>query len=167
MSAVVAAQPEPSVAPLSERAALLTAREIHILGLLALGLNRRAVAERLALSELTIKTHLARVFERLHAPNQGAAIAAAVAMGALRLRPTPRRRVSPQCVRVLELMADGRTNEQIARSLTVSIDTVRTHARLLFKALGVRSRAHAVAVGIGSGLLERRETPDGVRWRAA
>jgi DNA-binding NarL/FixJ family response regulator len=41
---------------------------------------------------------------------------------------------------VLELLHAGRTNAQIAATLQVSVETVRTHARHLYRKLGVRSR---------------------------
>jgi len=42
------------------------------------------------------------------------------------------------------LMADGRNNAQIAASLFVSENTVKTHVRRIFDKLGSRDRAAAV-----------------------
>jgi DNA-binding NarL/FixJ family response regulator len=44
---------------------------------------------------------------------------------------------------ILELMAVGRTNLEIARSLFVSEETVKTYAKRLFRKLGVRNRVEA------------------------
>ena len=41
---------------------------------------------------------------------------------------------------VLELLQDGRTNAEIAEALSIGIETVRTHARSIFRKLGVPSR---------------------------
>ena len=41
---------------------------------------------------------------------------------------------------VLELLQSGRSNAEIANSLHVSIETVRTHTRRIFRKLGVRTR---------------------------
>jgi DNA-binding NarL/FixJ family response regulator len=41
---------------------------------------------------------------------------------------------------VLELLHAARTNAEIAATLQVSVETVRTHARHLYRKLGVRSR---------------------------
>lgn len=43
----------------------LTPREHEILGLIAAGLSNREIGERLFVSENTVKTHSARVFEKL------------------------------------------------------------------------------------------------------
>jgi two-component system, NarL family, nitrate/nitrite response regulator NarL len=54
---------------------------------------------------------------------------------------------------VLELVADGLGNKQIAAQLHVSEETVKTHLRRLMRKLGATSRAHAVAVGIRTELI--------------
>ena len=41
---------------------------------------------------------------------------------------------------VLELLQDGRTNSEIAQELSIGIETVRTHARNVYRKLGVPSR---------------------------
>jgi DNA-binding NarL/FixJ family response regulator len=50
-------------------------------------------------------------------------------------------------------MAQGKSNGQIGRELYLSEDTVKTHARRLFRKLGVRDRAQAVAHGFRRGLV--------------
>ncbi len=56
-------------------------------------------------------------------------------------------------LQVLTGMSKGRSNAQIGRELFLSEDTVKTHARRLFRKLGAADRAHAVAVGFRWGLL--------------
>jgi DNA-binding NarL/FixJ family response regulator len=41
---------------------------------------------------------------------------------------------------VLELLQDGRTNAEIATELSIGVETVRTHARNIYRKLGVPSR---------------------------
>jgi DNA-binding NarL/FixJ family response regulator len=41
---------------------------------------------------------------------------------------------------VLELLQDGHTNSEIAEALDIGIETVRTHARSIYRKLGVPSR---------------------------
>jgi DNA-binding NarL/FixJ family response regulator len=50
-------------------------------------------------------------------------------------------------------MSDGKSNAEIGRDLYVSEDTVKTHARRLFRKLGARDRAHAVASAFRAGLV--------------
>ncbi|MEV8511188.1 LuxR C-terminal-related transcriptional regulator [Dactylosporangium sp. NPDC051484] len=68
---------------------------------------------------------------------------------------TPRRRVelTERELQVLRGMSDGKSNAEIGRELFVSEDTVKTHARRLFRKLGARDRAHAVAAAFRAGLV--------------
>lgn len=54
---------------------------------------------------------------------------------------------------VLQGMSDGRSNAQIGHDLFLSEDTVKTHARRLFRKLQVSDRGHAVAEGFRNGVL--------------
>jgi DNA-binding NarL/FixJ family response regulator len=50
-------------------------------------------------------------------------------------------------------MSQGKSNGQIGRELYLSEDTIKTHARRLFRKLGVKDRAEAVAHGFRQGLV--------------
>ena len=54
---------------------------------------------------------------------------------------------------VLAGMSHGRSNAQIGAELYLSEDTVKTHARRLFRKLGAADRAQAVAIGLRRGLI--------------
>ena len=54
-------------------------------------------------------------------------------------------------LQVLKGMAAGQSNAEIGRSLFLSEDTIKTHARRLFRKLGVNDRAQAVALGFRKG----------------
>lgn len=56
-------------------------------------------------------------------------------------------------VQVLTGMSRGRSNAEIGRELFLSEDTVKTHARRLFRKLGAADRAQAVAVGYRAGIV--------------
>jgi DNA-binding NarL/FixJ family response regulator len=48
--------------------------------------------------------------------------------------------LTPREAEVLELLQDGATNAQIAHTLSIGIETVRTHARNIYRKLGIASR---------------------------
>ena len=56
-------------------------------------------------------------------------------------------------LQVLRGMSQGRSNAEIGRQLYLSEDTIKTHARRLFRKLGVNDRAQAVALGFRRGLV--------------
>ncbi len=56
-------------------------------------------------------------------------------------------------MQVLSGMSRGRSNAEIGRELYLSEDTVKTHARRLFRKLDAADRAQAVAVGYRWGLV--------------
>ena len=56
-------------------------------------------------------------------------------------------------LQVLTGMSQGKSNNQIGRDLYLSEDTIKTHARRLFRKLGVNDRAQAVALGFRRGLV--------------
>jgi DNA-binding NarL/FixJ family response regulator len=56
-------------------------------------------------------------------------------------------------LQVLTGMSQGKSNAQIGRELFLSEDTVKTHARRLFRKLGAADRAQAVAKGFRWGLV--------------
>ncbi len=54
---------------------------------------------------------------------------------------------------VLRGMSRGRSNSEIGKELYLSEDTVKTHARRLFRKLGAADRAQAAAMGFRWGLV--------------
>lgn len=61
--------------------------------------------------------------------------------------------LSQRELEVLELIARGNSNQQIAEQLFISLHTVKTHARRIHGKLGVERRTQAVAKAKGLGLL--------------
>jgi DNA-binding NarL/FixJ family response regulator len=72
-----------------------------------------------------------------------------------RVQAPPRQRIefTERELEVLQGMAAGKSNAELSRDLGVSEDTVKTRARRLFRKLGARDRAHAVAAGFRAGLI--------------
>lgn len=62
--------------------------------------------------------------------------------------------LTPRETEVLQLIAQGYTNRQIAEALTISIRTVETHRANLMDKLGLRSRVELVRYAREHGLLE-------------
>ncbi len=55
-------------------------------------------------------------------------------------------------IEVLALLAQGKTNKDIADALVISTNTVKRHLKAIFDKLGVHTRAAATAKAIGAGL---------------
>lgn len=62
-------------------------------------------------------------------------------------------RLSSRELVVLRLIAEGQTNAEIARSLDLATETVKTHVRHVLWKLEARTRAHAVTVGFRRDLI--------------
>jgi DNA-binding NarL/FixJ family response regulator len=75
------------------------------------------------------------------------AAAAKLAEEVTRVQLTPRELAS------LRLMADGKSNKEIANELGISDRTVKTHLGHLFEKLGVTSRTEAVKIATRRGLV--------------
>jgi DNA-binding NarL/FixJ family response regulator len=61
-------------------------------------------------------------------------------------------KLSPRQRDVLELLASGHSNDEVADQLNLSVNTVKYHVRGLYRRLGVHTRAQATRA-----LVERRE----------
>ena len=62
----------------------LTKREAEVLGLVAEGLSNQRIAQRLHLTEGTVKSHLARIYTKLGVDSRTAAVASATERGYIR-----------------------------------------------------------------------------------
>lgn len=63
----------------------------------------------------------------------------------------PASQLTPREREILQMIADGLTDREIAARLTLSPATARTHARNLIGKLGAHTRAQAVAIAIRNG----------------
>jgi len=84
-----------------------------------------------------------RLLERLSEPESAVPAEGAETLDGLTARETE----------VLVLIADGLTNQEIARKLHVSTATVKTHINNLFAKTGLKDRAQAVRYAFGKGLV--------------
>jgi NarL family two-component system response regulator LiaR len=65
----------------------ITARELEVLGLIAGGLSNREIAERLFVSENTVKTHSNRLFDKLGAKRRTQAVQRGQELGLIAVPP--------------------------------------------------------------------------------
>jgi DNA-binding CsgD family transcriptional regulator len=63
----------------------------------------------------------------------------------------PRAKLTPREREVLELIAQGRANHEIATALYISHSTAKVHVRHIFEKLGVRTRAEAALFAASNG----------------
>ena len=62
--------------------------------------------------------------------------------------------LTPAELRVLRLIAEGKSNKEIAAQLSVSEETVKGQVRNILSKLGANDRTHAVMIGIARGMVE-------------
>lgn len=76
------------------------------------------------------------------------------AEGTSHASPTPITSLSPRRREILSMVAGGAPNKVIARALAVHEVTVKSHLRVIFKALGVTSRTQAARVAMVAGMAD-------------
>lgn len=54
---------------------------------------------------------------------------------------------------ILEALADGKSNKMIARTLSITEETVKSHLKKVYEKLGAADRAHAVAIALRMQLI--------------
>jgi len=62
--------------------------------------------------------------------------------------------LTPREIDVLRLIAMGNPNKIIARELSLTEETVKSHIRNILSKLGASDRTHAVAIGVKRGIIE-------------
>src|SRR5919197_1174452 len=108
----------------------------------------KAGAKAYVLKDITADDLIACIHDVLAGKTYLAPAAAAkLAEGVARVQVTPRE------LSTLRLMADGKSNKEIANVLGISERTVKSHLGHLFEKLGVTSRTEAVKVATRRGLV--------------
>ena len=75
-------------------------------------------------------------------------------LGQLSRGPAPESTLSRREIEVLEVMATGAANKQIASDLNIGQSTVKTHIVRIFNKLGVNGRTEAVSEAIKKGIIK-------------
>jgi DNA-binding NarL/FixJ family response regulator len=91
---------------------------------------------------LSKETEARDVVNALHLASRGMHLLprSAAAGGILRAGIEGSELLTPREAEVLDLLQDGATNAEIAHELSIGIETVRTHARHIYRKLGIASR---------------------------
>jgi DNA-binding NarL/FixJ family response regulator len=101
-----------------------------------------------------------------------AAAIRAVARGERWLSPEARRKLAAHAseetitgreTEILDLLARGEANKEIAERLQISENTVKTHLKSILGKLQVRSRTEAVTVALRRGIIQPPERPERLR----
>ena len=111
----------------------------------------------LGLSRVGLRPEGARIPQQTGVPAWGGAAplagSAPTTVRAAVREATPTVTLSMREMQVLTGMSQGKSNAQIGRELYLSEDTIKTHARRLFRKLGAMDRAEAVATGFRRGMM--------------
>lgn len=125
-------------------------------------LVRRAVDAGAAgyLTKALTASELVDAIERIHAGEQVLSLGAVSAQAdeIFGRWPGDTHGVSPREAEVLTLICQGLTNEDIAQRSFITMNTVKTHIRSVYRKIGVTTRSQAVRWG-----LERGFAPDRTR----
>ena len=66
---------------------------------------------------------------------------------------------------ILQFLADGSSNKELAESMKISINTVKFHLSNLYKKLGVKNRSQAISFFYSRRLDQVHEPEGGTRLR--
>jgi len=64
--------------------------------------------------------------------------------------------LTPKESQILNYIADGNSNKQIAYILQLSVQTVKNHVSTILHKLNANDRAHAVALAMGNGWISAK-----------
>jgi DNA-binding NarL/FixJ family response regulator len=150
------AEPAQALAHIAERVALpatvlLASHDQPERQLLALGVRAVLLPDRLPAARLVAAVKA--VAAGLIVFDEHAAIIESPGEDERRREPGSVDALTARETEVLQLLAEGLPNKEIARALDISEHTVKFHLSAIFGKLGATSRTEAVAIGIRRGLV--------------
>jgi DNA-binding NarL/FixJ family response regulator len=89
---------------------------------------------------LSKETQARDVLSAIHLASRGLQVLRRTEVEADAPPPSGPELLTPREAAVLELLQSGRSNGEIAAQLHIGVETVRTHARAIYRKLGIRSR---------------------------
>lgn len=118
------------------------------------GATKAQAANAMCISPHTVKRHLARVAKRIGSINTANALNILIQTDVVPVEPYPRRvQLTPEQKVILEEIAKGFPNPEIAARTGMTLAQTQYAVKLLFKALRVNTRIHAVYRGHQTGHL--------------
>ena len=72
--------------------------------------------------------------------------------------------LTPREIQVLQLVARGNRNKEVAAQLSIADETVRMHMKNILAKLGAHDRTHAVTIAAMRGVLRLCEDSDAMNW---
>jgi NarL family two-component system response regulator LiaR len=97
---------------------------------------------------LSKETQARDILSAIHLASRGLHVLPKTSLGFAPPPPTRPELLTPREADVLELLQQGRANAQIAAELHVGVETVRTHARNIYRKLGVNTRRELATLGV-------------------
>ncbi|WP_369228714.1 response regulator transcription factor (plasmid) [Streptomyces sp. R39] len=148
--------PESIVRTVPGQAYKPTGRQVQVLSGIARGHTNAEIADHLDIAWPTVQRQVSLLGRGLGTNARAEMVAVGYEQGWLtNLSPEPRERIvlSDRCQKVLQCIAAGKSNEEIAADLYLSVNTVKTHVRRILGVFRARRRAHAVALAYQHGHL--------------
>lgn len=124
---------------------------------LARGLSNTEIAAQMGLQPSTVRSHLRKISRENGVSTRAGIVGYACRrnlLTSIECGGRSRKPLTGRQEQVLEAISIGLTNKEIGRKIYLAPDTVKCHTRRLCKALGVTTRAQAVAVAYNLGLLQ-------------
>ena len=149
----------------------LTGHDVQVVSLLSSGRGVRDMANVLQVSPRTVENRKRRLYAKLGVSSASHAVSRAVSLGVIGQAPAEQAHPQEMPVRlaagssaapaltsrehdILSLLASGRTIRQTAQALGIAAKTVENAQSHIFRKLGVRNRAEAIALAYRLGLLD-------------
>lgn len=128
----------------------LSFTEQEVLALIAQGLSNDAVATELGIGKATFKAHHKSIASKLGVRERTEMVREVYDLGGqIPFRVIAAYRLSERQEQIGRMIAEGRTNEEIGRTLYLTLNSVKTHVRNLMRKLRVGDRTHAATILYG------------------
>ncbi|WP_407913888.1 LuxR C-terminal-related transcriptional regulator [Kitasatospora sp. NE20-6] len=132
----------------------LTRTDTALLTLVAVNATNKQISLDTGLSAHTVPDAVRQMLQRTGTVNRVHAAAWAAARGlAGTPQPIPDMPRATRFSEILSGWASGRTNEELATEMGISVGTVRGYGKEVLRCLGVRSQVRAAVVGVLGGLV--------------